>query len=337
LGDPRRADLSGADLSGLANEAAEADRKSLAGKDLEWVGFREAKLAGVDLSDADLTGADLTRADLDGTMLSDAELSEADLSCALFEPATGVSGPSNGLPKVGSLALARNLCLLSFHYSPHGLTAIREALQKCGDVEQARQVTFALNYEARRRDMGHQRPNTPREHHQDQPSWWQAFWENQASFVSGAFRWIAFELTSAYGMQPARPLKILLLLIFLFAIPYAVAIVRPVGGVIFKVWPKEGIETRGETLEKVSFSPFSAPHHRNLYNIVKFALFFSAASAFQIGWHDLNVGNWIDRLHAHEYTLRAMGWPRTLAGMQAIVSEFLLALWALCSFARPFG
>jgi hypothetical protein len=65
-------------------------------------------------------------------------------------------------------------------------------------------------------------------------------------------------------------------------------------------------------------------------------LLFSILSAFQIGWHDLNVGNWISRIFPYEYTLRATGWVRAIAGVQGLVSVYLLALWALTYFGRPF-
>jgi len=65
-------------------------------------------------------------------------------------------------------------------------------------------------------------------------------------------------------------------------------------------------------------------------------LFFSLLSAFQIGWRELNVGNWITRLQPREYTLRATGWVRVVSGAQSLLSVYLLALWVLTYFGRPF-
>jgi hypothetical protein len=65
-------------------------------------------------------------------------------------------------------------------------------------------------------------------------------------------------------------------------------------------------------------------------------LLFSLVSAFQIGWRELNVGNWITRLQPREYTLRATGWVRVVSGAQSLLSVYLLALWALSYFGRPF-
>jgi hypothetical protein len=65
-------------------------------------------------------------------------------------------------------------------------------------------------------------------------------------------------------------------------------------------------------------------------------LYFSMLSAFHIGWRDLNVGTWIARVQPREYTLRATGWVRTVSGIQSLLSVYLLALWILTYFGRPF-
>ena len=70
--------------------------------------------------------------------------------------------------------------------------------------------------------------------------------------------------------------------------------------------------------------------------LVRLAFYFSLLAAFHLGWRELNVGNWIARLQRKEYSLRATGWPRTVAGLQSLLSVFLLALWALTYFGRPF-
>ena len=67
-----------------------------------------------------------------------------------------------------------------------------------------------------------------------------------------------------------------------------------------------------------------------------YALYFSLLSAFNIGWRDLNVGNWLVRLQGSEFTLRATGWVRSVSGLQSLISVYLLALWVLCYFGRPF-
>jgi hypothetical protein len=69
---------------------------------------------------------------------------------------------------------------------------------------------------------------------------------------------------------------------------------------------------------------------------LRYALYFSLLSAFSIGWKDFNVGSWIARVQGREYALRATGWVRVVSGLQSLLSVYLLAIWALTYFGRPF-
>jgi hypothetical protein len=71
-------------------------------------------------------------------------------------------------------------------------------------------------------------------------------------------------------------------------------------------------------------------------NVLCTGLYFSLLSAFSLGWRELNVGTWIARLQPREYILRPTGWVRTVAGIQSLLSVYLLALWVLTYFGRPF-
>jgi hypothetical protein len=77
-------------------------------------------------------------------------------------------------------------------------------------------------------------------------------------------------------------------------------------------------------------------HFLQWFPAIRFALYFSLLSAFHIGWRELNVGTWITRMQPREYTLRPTGWVRTVSGLQSLLSVYLLALWALSYFGRPF-
>src|SRR4051812_16260108 len=62
---------------------------------------------------------------------------------------------------------------------------------------------------------------------------------NAAGF-EGALQRVAFELTSDWGMAPARPLWILLYLIPAFAVLYMVPIIRPSQpDALWRVWDKD--------------------------------------------------------------------------------------------------
>jgi len=72
------------------------------------------------------------------------------------------------------------------------------------------------------------------------------------------------------------------------------------------------------------------------FRLFRTSLYFSLLSAFSLGWRELNVGTWIARVQSRDYTLRATGWVRTVSGIQSLLSVYLLALWVLTYFSRPF-
>jgi hypothetical protein len=126
-------------------------------------------------------------------------------------------------------------------------------------------------------------------------------------------------------------------LIPVFALFYGLAIMMTQQNHgIYRVWPKERIEmgqTDGELVETIKVERL---HTRSIVLAVAYMLYFSLLSAFHIGWREFTVGHWITRLQAREYTLRATGWVRTISGLQSLISVYLLALWALTYFGRPF-
>ncbi len=72
------------------------------------------------------------------------------------------------------------------------------------------------------------------------------------------------------------------------------------------------------------------------YRIPIWAMYFSFVSAFNTGWRDFNLGYWFARIHPKEYELRSNGWVKVISGLQALISVYLIALWALTYFGSPF-
>jgi hypothetical protein len=66
------------------------------------------------------------------------------------------------------------------------------------------------------------------------------------------------------------------------------------------------------------------------------AAYFSLISAVNIGFEQFTPGDWIRLLQTREYSLQAVGWVRVVAGAQALISVYLLAMWALTQFGQPF-
>ena len=98
---------------------------------------------------------------------------------------------------------------------------------------------------------------------------------------------------------------------------------------IWRVWAETRIRTDlGDTKpEKIETSGWKA---------LGIGLYFSVLSTFHIGWRDLNGGSWIARIQSREYTLSATGRARVVSGVQSLISVYLLAMWALTYFGRPF-
>src|SRR5215207_331604 len=136
--------------------------------------------------------------------------------------------------------------------------------------------------------------------------------------IEGALQYSFFELTSDWGMTPARPLWILLGLIPGFALLYMIPVLRPSpGGALWRVWDKD-------RARKDQGQDDPEPLGARGYRAPLYGLFFSVLSALHIGWNELSIGSWIARLNPYEYTLvslpsaarsvRRSWWPFRRAG-----------------------
>lgn len=328
---PEDVDLAGADLRGanLANaklvrmnlEGANLQDSGLIGADLtraylQKADLRRARLYKTKLNNAELDGADLSGAYLFETELSGTTLDGTNLHSAVFEPAI------SSLTSVHEIARASNLMFLDF-LSPHAVVALRKKFGEAGFRAQEREVIFA---KLRR----------------EQISGWHG--DSVWARVEAGFSFLAFDLTSAYGVYYGRPLKILAGIIVMMTVVYAIALGGRGRAAIWRVWAPDRIRqdeglpgTIRLSWERVAWP---AEAQRSITCRVCRAgglgLLFSLLSSFQIGWKELNVGNWLSRVQPREYTLRATGWVRVVAGIQSLVSVYLLALWALTYFGRPF-
>ena len=168
--------------------------------------------------------------------------------------------------------------------------------------------------------------------------------------IKGLFNLILFDFTCQYGMAPSRPLIILLCFIPYFAVFYLFAFRTkdPKTGIrlIFarQRVPKTATRVRSFKL-CTKFPPRPLPRGvlnwigikiHNLCRMIKISFYFSLLSAFNIGLREVNTKNLITRLQRRDYTLRATGWARSLAGIQSLLSLYLLLLWLLTTFGHPF-
>lgn len=301
-----RIELKGADLSGANLEDTYLNGANLPGADLSRANLWGADLSGAylgnaDLSDAILGEVDLSGANLEGTNLSGANLEVAHLNEVVFEP--------KYLPDIDSISSAFNLSQMRFNLSPQALVKLRRAFKNAGYRQEERAVTFAIKTSELRKKRYSERTMLDR--------------------ADRVFQYVFFELTTAWGAEPGRALLILICIIPIFAVPYVIVLHRPGRDGIWRIWGKDRMRqdlgTINPTLLRVGW-----------WSALALGVYFSVLSAFHIGWRDLNVGNWIARMQAREYTLQASGWIRMVSAVQSIISVYLLAIWALTYFGRPF-
>ena len=289
----RDANFSGANLGNADLTGARLGGAKLAGVKLISAKLDEVGLEKTDLTEATLTGAQMKNALLTGTQLRGAKLYDVDLEGAVFEPAS--------LPNIESISSAINLKSMTYHDDPTALHQLRKAFKQAGYQDQRSEITYALMHTRRL----------------------------QAGPIESSATYVLFELTSEWGLSPLRPIWLMLLLIFPFALFYADAIIHPRAAVgIWRVWDKDRICQDTGSANPVRLEKTDSV----FWN----ALYFSFLSSFSVSWHEIDIGAWTGRLNPNEYTLKATGWLRTLSGFQSLVSIFLLALAVLCYFGNPF-
>ena len=329
--DLTNADLSETNLRGASLQVATLIGANLSGARLNKAILRKAILLGANMAGANMAEANMTEADMDMANLSDAsihmaDLRGADLSMVNFTGSnfggadlreteffgadlSGVHYTPLYNPPVETMSGVQGLDTLtinkesgSAYQSPYALSLLRETFKKAGMRLQERQVTYAIKH-IELADMG---------------------------LIERAFHLVLFEWTCDYGMSPGRPLRILLVLIWIFSIGYFFALCFGNGKAgIWRVWPDERIhkEPGQDNPDRIKA--------KGLWAFL-WGLYFSLLSAFHFGWRDLNIGNWLARIHPKEFSLRTTGWVKVVSGIQSLISVYLIALWALSYFGRPF-
>ena len=307
--DCSEASFSGADAQGL-----HVDGATCVGASFTIANLTDAKFVDGSLDKADFRGAILDRLSLEGVSVRDTQFFSAKVTGMVYSPQLG------SLPNLKSLettvglhqlrvkqdsvvtAMERarredRLVMVDRPFSTAGSTApLRElqvALAKSGVGSPARAVNYSLHVAERR----------------------------AAGTAEQMFQYAAYEIPSAYGYRPERSLLTVLLLIPFISPLYWAAIV---GGK--RRHDNTGLWLRRTDRVDTSRSPKPIRlHDRNSKPFPwAVALYVSLLSAFRIGWHNFNVGDWIIRLQRTEYKFEAVGWPRTIMGLQSLLSIYLL-------------
>ena len=316
------------------NSGGQAD---LRGADLEGADLTGADLRGADLGGADLEGANLTNANLSGADLKKADLYAAELANTIFEP--------KSLPELRTVAAAQNLESLIYEENPDALSQLRKQFQDGGFHEQERKITYALK--SKETVLSRMRC-TSRKLAEDKTR--AMLWSSDSNLANcGSFilNRVFFDRTCQFGMSPGRPLSLGTLLWLLCSVLYYVCIRLPGKAGLYRVYGQtvEGgtnSQARAERVLPLVIGQTRGPlrylrHFQREWLILRTSMFFSLMSAFNIGFRDINFGRWLRLLTRQEFDIKAVGWARVVAGWQSLISVFLIALWVLTYFGRPFG
>jgi hypothetical protein len=270
------------------------------------VDLSDAGLEQADLSDSTLTNVNLSKSNMRRTKLDNVIIREGTFNNTIFQPQSG-----------RSLMIIDATGLSTIEFSdPRPIMELRKNIKDSGLRREERALTSAL-----------------RKFQLKTAPWHERYAE---AYVFGG--WI-----TDYGAEPWSSVVTLISAIPLFTIFYAIALSSWGKSGIWAVWPDGSVHKEQNNPVRVSARFFArnpdqiqTGSKNYWWNVLKVALYFSILSAFHIGWRDLNVGTWISRLQSREYVLRATGWVRTVSGIQSLLSVYLLALWALTYFGRPF-
>lgn len=324
--------LKGANLSCADLEAAKLLMTNMELANLNFATLKKAYGEKIDLRGARLRGADLEGANLQRSQLQNADffmanLQEVDLYLANVEGTklagtymTQTNFAPSSTPPNGYLVGIQDLQSVVFPRGQQsGMVQLRNLLKVQGLHRLEREATFAIESNKAKHDR-----------HSDN-------WSRQ---IIGVLKLVFLEWITGYGLEPQRAIYILIILAFVMVPIYVMPIVgfgiKPSGrhGII-RVWPADRVE-----LISGGFAPAEKEKMELLTakGVATFgwALYFSLLSAFHFGWRDLNPGTWLTRIQPSEFVLRGRGWVRVVSGLQSLASLYLIAMWILTYFGRPF-
>src|SRR5579862_963523 len=273
------------------------------------------------------------------TKLLGAELGESDMAHAVFEPDT--------LPDARSIARAQNLQLLTFVTDPTALMQLRKSFQDSGFGEQVRQVTYALRFRENEIEWLSCCPSC-------QPAWplntisplffgahvWsrgRELWSQRQvgeiakhCLIYAANR-VGLDWTCQYGMNTLRPVRIGIAIWFICSIIFLGFIHHPGSSGLYLI-RAEGITLDGEAAKNAAqIRPETAQGWRAKLRgelvLIRQAMLFSLMNGVNLGFKEIDLGRWLRLLPRREMDIKAVGWARTVAGIQALSTLYLVALW----------
>ena len=283
-----------------------------------------------------------------GTDLKSADFGETSLAHVVFEP--------SDLPEAAEIASAQNLEQLTFLTNPSGLVQLRKSFRDSGFARQARQVTYAIKRRENEIDLlsccPSCRASWPIDNvnplyfgrQADLPA--QELW-NRGSYgqllqhcIKYAINRVALDLTCQYGLNVLRPIEIGAVIWLSCAVVFLGFIHHPGSSGLYIV-RAEGIVLDADAIKNADqIRPRPAASLRagvwRELGLLRMAMLFSLVNGFNLGFKEIDLGRWLRLLTRREMEIRAAGWARTVAGVQALSTLGLVALWIIVTFATPF-
>lgn len=299
-----KANLNGVDLSGFNFENANFSGASLLGAILDKTIFKGADLRSADLQGANLSNADLAGANLSGANLSNAKLLSTNLKDAIFANVNLTSALYQPLSTPAASYLGGLQGLESLNFEDKG----NHQAQSAGLVLLRTQLR-----KAGLQNLERQATRSIERH------------ENEfRSPPQQLTHMLLFDWTSEYGTNPSLILRRLASVIFIFALIYMLPLSK--GG-----WGGIHITPIGD------FEEVETPLIPRGLGILGNGILFSLSSAVGFAGARLSFGRWVSRIQGQEHFFRAREITRLLSGLQTTLCLYLLSLWFLTLFARPFG
>ncbi|MDE0023794.1 MAG: pentapeptide repeat-containing protein [Spirochaetaceae bacterium] len=266
-------------------------------------------LFGATLTNAKLRHANLRNANLNQTRVDGAILADADLRGSVYTPNPSTP-PSSDIANIKGVAQLR----IEEGSNEAGVVQLRKIFKELGLRDHERQATYAIEkYRAHTGDL------------------------------FGPVQRIAIGLPTGWGLWPTGAWAGIAIFMGVGTMCYTVAILIQrkrmwwCRGGIYRVHLADHLSPEGPGMRIGDRSRVDHLRPRHPLFAVSWAFYFALLSCFHIGWRGLNVGLWVARVQTKEFALRGYGWVRIISGFQSLLSVYLLALWTLTYFGRPFG
>lgn len=336
------ADLGNASLFGAYLDGANLTRAYLRGVNFSRAALREAVLTGADLCNANLLGANLSKANLTSANLHNAKLnltnlsevnligaglSEANLTKSYLESVNLTGAYLEGTNLTGAILLAANLTGANLSQAN-----LENVLFEPDSLPYPEDIAYALNLDRLRYIIN------PSPLVRLKQSLFDAGFKSQSKQVNTALQrveaspieYVLFDLTCEWGINPWRPLLILMLTWLIFGALYGMIETKYCHPNKYLIASKKGLLTELDT----GSDEWRKPNNEWLaYGV---AYLFSLHRALRIGFRELSASHWLMMLLPPDFEMKSRGWPRFVSGIQSLLSVALIALSLFSYFGRPF-